>query len=78
MESFDLVLWGGQLSKAGMFDPAMAELNYFHLGERNAPGRLTRDRSLDTFGGRFITNHNRGRSIMRSRRSTRRVISAHH
>ncbi|RJG52853.1 hypothetical protein D0Z70_18495 [Sphingobium terrigena] len=53
-ESFDLVLWGGQISKARALGPAMAELSYFHLGERDAPGRPTRDRSLDTFGGRII------------------------
>jgi hypothetical protein len=53
-ESFDLVLWGGQLSKAKAIGPATAELSYFHLGERDAPGRATRDRSLDTFGGRVI------------------------
>jgi hypothetical protein len=53
-ESFDLVLWGGQLSKAKAIGPATAELSYFHLGERDAPGRATRDRALDTFGGRVI------------------------
>lgn len=54
-ESFDLVLWGGIVSKERAVGPAMAELSYFHLGERDAPGRPTRDRSLDTFGGRLIT-----------------------
>jgi hypothetical protein len=54
-ESFDLVLWGGILSKDRAVGSAMAELSYFHLGERDAPGRPTRDRSLDTFGGRVIT-----------------------
>lgn len=53
-ESFDLVLWGGQVSKAKALGPATVELTYFHLGERDAPGRSTRDRSLDTFGGRII------------------------
>ncbi|MEW6627164.1 MAG: alginate export family protein [Pseudomonadota bacterium] len=55
-ESFDLVLWGGQIAKARALGPAMAELSYFHLGERDAPGRPTRDRSLDTFGGRLIAD----------------------
>jgi hypothetical protein len=59
-ESFDLVLWGGVLSKAGAIGPAMAELSNFHLGERDAPGRPTRDRSLDTFGGRLIREPARG------------------
>ncbi|WBQ19469.1 alginate export family protein [Sphingobium yanoikuyae] len=53
-ESFDLVLWGGQLSRAKTIGPATLELTYFHLGERDAPGRPSRDRSLDTFGGRVI------------------------
>lgn len=60
-ESFDLVLWGGQISKTKAFGPAMAELSYFHLGERDAPGRPTRDRSLDTFGGRIITEPRSGK-----------------
>jgi hypothetical protein len=54
-ESFDLVLWGGILAKAKAIGPAMLEFSYFHLGERDAPGRPTRDRSLDTFGGRLIS-----------------------
>ena len=53
-ESFDLVLWGGQISRAMAWSGAMLELTYFHLGERDAPGRPTRDRSLDTYGGRLI------------------------
>jgi hypothetical protein len=55
-ENFDLVLWGGLVSKAKAIGPAMAELSYFHLGERDAPGRPTRDRSLDTFGARLIAD----------------------
>jgi hypothetical protein len=53
-ESFDLVLWSGQVSRAKTIGPAALELTYFHLGERDAPGRPTRDRSLDTFGGRVM------------------------
>ncbi|MBA4091266.1 MAG: hypothetical protein C0494_11855 [Sphingobium sp.] len=60
-ESFDLVLWGGQVSKAKAIGSAMAELSYFHLGERDAPGRPTRDRSLDTFGGRIIAEPRAGK-----------------
>lgn len=60
-ESFDLVLWGGIVSKARAIGPAMAELSYFHLGERDAPGRPTRDRSLDTFGGRIIREPSAGK-----------------
>ena len=59
-ESFDLVLWGGQVSKAKVLGQATAELTYFHLGERDSPGRPTRDRSLDTFGGRVIAEPRAG------------------
>ncbi len=59
-ESFDLVLWGGLVSKARAIGPATAELSYFHLGERDAPGRPTRDRSLDTFGTRIIAEPRAG------------------
>lgn len=60
-ESFDLVLWGGMISKAKAIGVATAELTYFHLGERDAPGRPTRDRSLDTFGGRIIREPETGK-----------------
>lgn len=53
-ESFDLVLWGGVASKARLVGQAMGELSFFHLGERDAPGRPTRNRSLDTIGARVI------------------------
>lgn len=59
-EGFDLVLWGGMVSRDKALGPAMAELSYFHLGERDAPGRPTRDRSLDTFGGRVIREPEQG------------------
>lgn len=55
-ESFNLVLWGGQIGRAKALGVALIELTYFHLGERDAPGRPTRDRSLDTFGGRIIAD----------------------
>ncbi|WP_083951334.1 alginate export family protein [Sphingobium abikonense] len=59
-ESFNLVLWGGQVSKARVIGPTMGELTYFHLDERDAPGRPTRDRALDTFGGRVIAEPRSG------------------
>lgn len=55
-ESFDLVLWGGVVSKAKLVGRAMGEFSYFHLGERDAPARSTRDRSLDTVGARIIAD----------------------
>lgn len=53
-EGFDLVLWGGVLAKAKAIGPLTAEASYFHLGERDTPGHPTRDRSLDTYGGRLL------------------------
>ena len=53
-ESFDLVLWGGLMTTSNILGSATGEISYYHLGERDAPGRSTRDRSLDTFGVRII------------------------
>ncbi len=52
-ESFDLVLWGGLVSKKLASKRDTIELSYYHLGERDSPNLVTRDRSLDTFGLRF-------------------------
>ncbi|MFC6623014.1 alginate export family protein [Novosphingobium panipatense] len=60
-ESFDLVLWGGQISKARTLGSAMSEITYFHLREKDAPGYPTRDRSLDTFGGRLFADARTGK-----------------
>lgn len=54
-EGFDLILWGGTAAKARALGPITAEASFYHLGERDLPGRPTRDRSLDTMGGRLIT-----------------------
>lgn len=59
-ESF-LVLWGGQITMTKAIGAATGEATYFHLGERDSPGRPTRDRSLDTFGGRIIAEPRAGR-----------------
>jgi hypothetical protein len=53
-EGFDLVLWGGLVSRARAVGAATLEASFFHLGERDQPGRPTRDRSLDTGSVRFI------------------------
>ncbi|WP_343519027.1 alginate export family protein [Sphingomonas sp.] len=53
-EGFDQVLWGGTLAKAKVIGPVSIEASFFHLGERDTPGRPTRDRSLDTWGGRVM------------------------
>lgn len=53
-ESFDTVLWGALVSRADTIAGAMAEVGFFHFNERDAPGRATRDRSLDTASARII------------------------
>jgi hypothetical protein len=53
-ESFDLVLWGGLVTRSKAVAGAMAELSFLHFGERDAPGIPTRDRSLDTVSARLI------------------------
>ncbi|MHA3791240.1 alginate export family protein [Sphingomonas sp. YL-JM2C] len=60
-ESFDAVLWGGVVSRDDMIGRAMIELSFFHFGERDSPRLATRDRSLDTFGGRIIAEPAAGR-----------------
>jgi hypothetical protein len=55
-ESLDTVLWGGLFARSKAIGPATAELSYFHLGERDGNGRSTRDRSLDTMGGRIFAD----------------------
>lgn len=60
-EGDDLVLWGGVVSRAKTFGPALAEISYFRLEERDEPGRPTRDRSLDTLGGRIVVEPAEGR-----------------
>lgn len=53
-ESFNLSLWGGTVGLRDALAGAMLEATYFRLDERDAPGRPTRDRRLDTYGGRLI------------------------
>lgn len=55
-ESFDTMLWGGHAGRKGVLGRIGAELTFLHLRERDAPGRLTRDRTLNTFGGRLIAD----------------------
>ena len=60
-ESFDLVLWGGLATKRLSDKGPALELSFYHLGERDAPQRPTRDRSLDTIGLRFYRDPAPGR-----------------
>ena len=60
-EGFDQVLWGGLVSKDKALGRAMLELSFYHLGERDGPGRPTRNRSLNTIGARIIAEPLAGR-----------------
>lgn len=61
-EDFDLVLWGGIAARRRAIGEALAELSFFHLGERDTPGRTpTRDRSLNTAGARLLADPAPGR-----------------
>ncbi|WP_205689884.1 alginate export family protein [Caulobacter sp. SLTY] len=53
-ENDDLVIWGGVLSRPDTFGKAMLEGSYFHFEEKDAPGRPTRDRSLDSVSLRVV------------------------
>ncbi|CAN5305585.1 hypothetical protein BH10PSE2_BH10PSE2_27890 [soil metagenome] len=53
-ESPDAVLWGGLISKTNAIGPALLEASYYRFDERDAQGRPTRDRALDTLGLRLI------------------------
>ncbi|MBC2668031.1 alginate export family protein [Novosphingobium piscinae] len=53
-ESFDTVLWGGFLAQQRQGSPLLREIAFLHLGERDAPGRPSRDRSLDTLSLRLV------------------------
>jgi hypothetical protein len=53
-EGFDQVLWGGVMSRAKTIGPAMAEIGFYHFGERDTQGRPTRDRSLNIVTARVL------------------------
>ncbi len=60
-ESFDLVLWGGLVGKQfGPKGAPLVEIGFFHVGERDAPGRPTRDRSLETASARIVAEPRAG------------------
>jgi len=60
-ESPDLTLFGGVMARPKALAGAMIEGSYFRLDERDAPGRPTRDRKLNTFGGRILLVPAKGR-----------------
>jgi hypothetical protein len=55
-ENFATVLWGGFLSHQRKGSPLLAEASFVHFGERDEPGRTTRDRSLNNFGLRLVND----------------------
>jgi hypothetical protein len=59
-ESFDAVLWGGVASKAKAIGSATAEISFYHFGERDTPGRPTRDRSINSLGARLFRDPSPG------------------
>jgi hypothetical protein len=59
-ETTDLALWGGLVSKSNAIGPATAELTYLRFDEKDQATLATRDRSLDTFGGRLIVDPRNG------------------
>lgn len=61
-EGFDLVLWGGTVAKARTIGGLTLEGSFYHLGERDMPGRPTRDRSLNTYGGRLLRDPAAGKA----------------
>jgi len=60
-ESSDVVLWGGLVSKAHVVGPVNAEFSFYHFDEGDSPGRPTRDRNLDTVGGRIYRDPSAGK-----------------
>ena len=53
-ENFDQVLWGGLVNHRLSHAAVAAELAFFHFGERDAPGRPSRDRSLNSIDARLL------------------------
>jgi hypothetical protein len=53
-DSFDLLLWGGLVSKPRLFGKVDSEITVLGLDEKDSPGRATRDRRLRTVAARLI------------------------
>ncbi len=54
-DNFDLQLWGGFVSKAHAVGRTMVEVGYIGLAEKDAPGRITRRRRLQSVSARLIS-----------------------
>lgn len=61
-EGFDQVLWGGTMLRNHAVGAFAIEASYYHLGERDTRLRPTRDRSLDTYGGRVMRASHAGKA----------------
>lgn len=61
-ESFAAVLWGGFVARQRKGDALLVEASFLHFGERDTPGRPTRDRSLNSLGGRIVSDPRPGRA----------------
>ncbi|HTI68014.1 MAG TPA: alginate export family protein [Caulobacteraceae bacterium] len=59
-EGADLLLWGG-VAAMPLPGKAVLELEYFGLAEKDAPGRPTRNRDLDSYGARLVRAPQAGR-----------------
>ena len=55
-ESFDQVTWGGIVSAPLKGSRAKVDSAFVHFGERDAPGRPTRDRSLNSVTARIFSD----------------------
>lgn len=60
-ESSDLQLWGGLISHTGLARDLTFEVGYFGVLERDWPGRVTRQRDLDSFSARLIRDPQPGK-----------------
>jgi len=60
-ESFDLQLWGGLVARPDTVAGATAEIGYLGLLERDWAGHATRNRDLDSFSARLISDPKAGR-----------------
>lgn len=59
-ESFASVLWGGFVANQSKGRRLLVEGSFLHFGERDMPGRPTRDRSLSSLGGRIVADPRAG------------------
>jgi len=64
-EGSDTRLWGGVMTWPGQTGRIAAEVSWFRFDERDTDSRRTRDRALDTLGGRLFRPATRGLWISR-------------